>query len=111
MVVNAETLFYPDTISVWGVVQYFNSKNSDLVTLFSPDSKVSLHPLPGPAGLLCSVPLATDLRQLLPGYCPSAGGHAAQGTVLPPCILHFSTLPCAVLRHPAQSRLTLAASC
>ena len=37
VVVNGECLFYPDTISIWGIVQYFNKKESDLVTLFSPD--------------------------------------------------------------------------
>ena len=35
-VARTNCMFYPNSISVWGIVQYFQTKDSDLLTCFSP---------------------------------------------------------------------------
>lgn len=42
MVASADTLFYPDTVNVWGIMQYFGKKGTDLVACYHPEPEEDL---------------------------------------------------------------------
>ena len=42
MVATADTLFYPDTVNVWGIMQYFTKKGTDLVACYHPEADEDL---------------------------------------------------------------------